>query len=174
MFSKRTIIVLLAVVMMVAAGAFTVSAQDDSNPTWRPFGGMGRGMGMGVHLMWDGDAAPMFSIVADALGIDAQTLISELQSGKTLAQLAEEKGIDLATVTAAAQTTMQQHLGELVAAGVLTQAQADARLNLMQQHWEDASVFNGTCCGGMTMGMGRGGMWGNGDSAQRGRMGRGG
>ena len=68
-------------------------------------------------MIWDGDSAPMFTEFAQALGIDEQTLISELQSGKTLAQLAQEKGVDLATVTTAAQTTMKQHLDELVAAG---------------------------------------------------------
>ena len=111
--------------------------------------------------------------LAQALGIDEQTLVSELQSGKTLAQLAQEKGVDLATVTAAAQTTMKQHLDELVAAGMLTQAQADARLSLMQHHWDDMPMLNGTGYG-MMGGMGRGGMWGNNDTAPRSRMGRGG
>jgi hypothetical protein len=108
--------------------------------------------------------------VAEALGIDEETLVSELQSGKTIAELAEELGVDLATVTEAAQTTMTAHLDELVAEGVITQAQADAHLSLMQGHWEEMPMFNGF---GM-MGRGHWGMWGNDDTTPRSRMGRGG
>lgn len=172
MFSKRNVLLILAVVMVVSASAFTVFAQDDNAPIYPPFGGMGRGMMIQSRLMWEDDTAPMFTAFADALGIDVQTLVTELQSGKPLAQLAEEQGIDLTTVTTAVQTSVQQHWGALVAAGTLTQAQADARLSLMQQHWDDAPLFNGTCCGGMAAGIGRGSMWGN-DDAPRGRMGRG-
>ena len=172
MVSKRKSFLLVAVVALVAAGAFAVYAQDTGTPTQPSFGMMGHtGMMMGAQMMWDGDSAPMFTAVAKALGIDEQTLVSELQSGKTIAQLAQEKGIDLATVTAAAQTTMKLHLDQLIAAGVLTQAQADAHLSLMQTHWDEMPMFNGI---GMRMGMERGGMWGSSDTMPRGRMGRGG
>ena len=180
MFSKRNIFLLLAAVAAVAAvvavGAFVVSAQDSSTPTQRPFGMMGQSsmmMGMGHGGMWDSDSAPMLTAVAKALGIDEQTLINELQSGKTIAQLAQEKGVDLATVTASAQTRVKQHLDELVAAGALTQAQADAHLSLMQTHWDEMPMFSGNGYG-MMMSMGHGGMWSNSDNTPRGMMGRGG
>ncbi len=178
MNSKRKFFLLAsAVIAIFALGAFTAFAQDSTTTAQPPFAGMGRGMGIQSHLHWDDDTAPMYAAAADALGIDAQTLIAELQSGKTLAQLAEEKGIDLTAVTEATQATMQLHLDELVAAGVLTQEQAEARLTLMQQRWVSAPMLNGTCCGqatGTAMGMGRGGMSGGSDTAPRGRMGRGG
>ena len=173
MFSKRNFFLVLVVVAIVAAGAFAVSAQDTTTPAQPPFGMMGQHGMMGAHLMWDGDSAPMFTEIAKSLGIDEQTLTSELQSGKTLAQLAQEKGIDLATVTATAQTAMKQHLDALVTSGVLTQAQADARLSQMQEHWAEMPMFNGTG-NGMMMGMGHGGMWGNSDNTPRGMMGHGG
>ncbi|MEO8391450.1 MAG: hypothetical protein ABI700_00520 [Chloroflexota bacterium] len=175
MFSKRkSFLLLMAVVAIVAAGAFAVYAQDSTPSPQPPFGMMGQhGMMMGTHQMWDGDSAPMFTEIAKAFGIDEQTLASELQSGKTLAQLAQEKGIDLATVSAAAQTTMKQHLDVLVTSGVLTQAQADARLSLMQEHWAEMPMLNGTDCG-MMMGMGHGGMWSDDNNTPRGRMGHGG
>jgi hypothetical protein len=83
-----------------------------------------------------------------------------------MAQLAQEKGVDLTTIWSAAQTEMQDHLQALVTAGVLTQAQADAHLSLMQSHWDDMPMFNGQGFGMM------GGMWGN-NNTPRGMMGRG-
>lgn len=175
MFAQRKFFLLFAAVaVMLSVSVFVVSAQDNGDTTWPPSGMMGRhGMSMGAHLMWDGESAPMFTAVAEALGIDTQTLVAELQSGKTLTQLAEAAGVDLAAVTEAAQTTMQQHLDELVASGALTQAQADARLSLMQEHWAEMPHLNCTDCGLMMGGMGRGGMWDNNDTTRGGRMGRG-
>ncbi|MCC6803567.1 MAG: hypothetical protein IT319_11845 [Anaerolineae bacterium] len=169
MSTQRKIIV-LAVVALIAVSSFTALAQDTGTQDWPPFGMMGRGghgamMGSGFHMMWDDDATPMFSAVAQALGIDEQTLISELQSGKTISELAQEKDIDLTTIWSAAQTQMQEHLQALVDAGTLTQAQADAHLSLMQSHWEDMPMFSGQGFGMM------GGMWGNNDT-HHGMMGR--
>ena len=182
MFTKRNFLLFAAAMAVIGLGAFAVSAQDTTTPTQPPFGMMGQqhdmmgqhGMMNSDNQMWDGDSAPMFMAVAQALGIDQQVLVSELQSGKTLTQLAQEKGVDLAAVTATTQATMQQHIDELVTAGTLTQAQADARLSLMQSHWYEMPMFNGTGYGLMMGGMGQGGMWGNSDAAPRGRMGRGG
>lgn len=171
MSSTRKVFLLLAVVAILAGGVFAASAQDDSTPVQQPFGRMGHGMMMGGYGMWGDDTPPMLTSAAEALGIDPQTLVSELQSGKTLAQLAEAQGVDLSAVTAAAQTTMQQHLSALVAAGALTQAQADARLTLMLEHWANMPMFTGAGFGMMT-GMRHGGMWN--DDMPHGRMGRGG
>ena len=169
MSTKRKIIA-LAVVALIAVSGFTVFAQDTDTQDWPPFGMMGRGghgamMGLGPQLMWDDETSPMFSAVTQALGIDAQTLLSELQSGKTIAELAQELGVDLTTVWSGAQTEMQAHLQALVDAGALTQAQADAHLSLMQSHWEDMPMFSGQGFGMM------GGMWGN-NNTHHGGMGR--
>jgi hypothetical protein len=167
---QKVVLLLLAVIAVVAVSAFTVSAQDTDTQPWPPFGTMGRGgygamMGLGPRMMWDGDTAPMFSALADALGIDQPTLVSELQSGKTLAQLAQEKGLDLTALQSAAQTQMQEQLQTLVQAGTITQAQADAHLSLMQAHWDDMPMLNG-----QGFGMMGGGRWGN--TTPRGMMGR--
>lgn len=168
--SKKLIGLLLVVIAVVGLGVVAVSAQDTGTDTWPPFGTMGRGgyggmMGLGPHMMWDGDTAPMFSAIADALGIDPQTLTTELQT-KTLAQLAQEKGIDLTALQAAVQTQLQTQLQAMVQAGTITQAQADAHLSFMQAHWDDMPMF-----GGQGFGVMGGGQWGTG--SPRGMMGRG-
>ncbi len=163
MFTKRSFFLLFTVVAIVAAGAITVSAQDTTTPVPPIFGGRGQGMMIQSRLLWDGDSAPMYAAIADALGIDQQTLITELQSGKTLAQLATEYGVNLDSLTATLQTATQTHMQAMIDAGLITQAQADAHLALMADHWDDMPMLNGTSYNYM-MGAGRGGMW-NGDSS---------
>lgn len=166
MISKNKItMIALGVIAVLAFSAFSVFAQNGNDPTpptpaapgygwYGMMGGGGFDM-MGFGMMWDVDASSMFSAAAAALGIDQQALIAELQSGKTITQIAQEKGVDPATVTTALQNTMADHLKALVDAGVLTQAQADARLSLMQDHWDDMPMF-----AGQGFGMMHGGAWG--------------
>ncbi len=187
MFTKRKFFLLLAVVAVVAGGVLTVSAQDTTTPVQPPFGGRGQGIMTQSRLLWDDDTAPIYTAIANALGIDQQTLYTELQSGKTLAQLATEYGVDLDTVIAAQRTATQTHLQAMVDAGLMTQTQADARLALMEQHWDDMPMLNYNYNYGYNMGAGRGGMWNSDDTtgitggmgmmgsngAARGGMGRG-
>ncbi len=175
MFTKRTFFLLFTIAAIVAAGAITVSAQDTTTPV-QPFGGRGQGMMTQSRLLWDDDTAPIYTAIADALGIDQQTLYTELQSGTTLAQLALEYGVDLDAVTAAQRTATQTHLQAMVDAGLMTQEQATARLALMEQHWDDMPMLNGTAYNyGYNMGTGRGGMWndGTGSTTTPGTMGGG-
>ncbi|MBI1256429.1 MAG: hypothetical protein GC204_03060 [Chloroflexi bacterium] len=160
-------LVVVTVVAVFAVSALSAFAQTGADPTPTPaapgygnYGMMGRGSSsgygmMGFGMMWDDDAAPMVSAMVTALGLDQQTLLSELQSGKTINQIAQEQGIDPAAVTTALQKAMADHMQALVDAGVLTQAQSDARLSLMQSHWAEMPMFSGQGFGLM-----QGGMWG--------------
>ena len=159
MFTKRTFFLLFTIVAIVAAGAITVSAQDTTTPVQPPFGGRGQGMMTQSRLLWDDDTAPIYNAIADALGIDTETLYAELQSGTTLAELADEYGVDLDTVIAAQRTATQEHLQAMIDAGLMTQEQADARLALMEQRWEDMPMLYNNYNYGYNMGTGRGGMW---------------
>ena len=84
----------------------------------------GRGPGMREGL----DAA------ASALGMTADELRTELQGGKTIAQVAEEKGVSLDTVKGALVVEATSRLDQAVADGKLTQEQADsAKANLSER-----------------------------------------
>lgn len=95
----------------------------------------------------------MFQSQADLLGVSVDDVKNAWAAGKSLKDLAAEKGIspaDLAAkMKAAREAEVKTRLSELVSAGVITQAQADARLAAMQN--KDAKMGPGF---GMVMGMG--------------------
>jgi hypothetical protein len=72
-----------------------------------------------------GRGGPGLDAAAKALGIDASELRTDLQSGRTIAEVAEAKGVDVQTVIDALVTEMQSHLADAVSDGKLTQAEAD-------------------------------------------------
>jgi uncharacterized protein (DUF433 family) len=66
--------------------------------------------------------------VATALGITVEELKTELSSGKSIADIAKAKNVDIAKVIAAMTAQMKAHLDEEVTSGKHTQAEADAKL----------------------------------------------
>ena len=68
------------------------------------------------------------SVAATALGMTEADLVTELQSGKSIADVATAKGVDIAKVTDALYADLKAHLDAEVAAGEHTQAEADAKL----------------------------------------------
>jgi hypothetical protein len=68
------------------------------------------------------------SAVATALGMSDEELRSALEGDQTIADIAAAQGIDVATVVDAVVTAQRERLAERVAAGDLTQAEADAKL----------------------------------------------
>ena len=78
----------------------------------------------------------MFQREADLLGISVDDVKNAWAEGKTIKQLMEEKNIDPARVQQkmkdARSQQMKIHLQALVDRGVVTQAQADKRLQAMQ------------------------------------------
>lgn len=93
--------------------------------------GFGRGLGGETGL----------AAAAEALGMTTEELSAELWAGKTLADIAEEKGIDLvelqATVQSAVQaaqvSAMQDAINQAVEAGTITQENADWLLEGIEQ-----------------------------------------
>jgi hypothetical protein len=99
-----------------------ISALQDARPEGRPGGpGMGRGMGHG-RIGHGIEAA------ATALGMTSDELRTALRNGQTIAEVAAEKGVDIQTVIDAMAAELKTHLDEEVAAGELTQEEADAKL----------------------------------------------
>jgi len=112
-----------AVAVLISSVAF---AQDDVQPTpdsvfSHPMGrgGFGRGMRNPAEL----------EAVAGALSMTVDELTTQLWGGKTIADLAEEKGIDLAdlqaTVQAAKEAEMRTAIEQAVQDGTITQDHAD-------------------------------------------------
>jgi len=104
----------------------TASAQMNST-TLGQRGGRGDGLGRGDGVR-GGRAQSLIAATVSVTGLTEADVRTALQSGQTLTQIAEAEGKTAAAVIAAARETYATALSEAVAAGTLTQAQADARL----------------------------------------------
>lgn len=107
-----------------------------------PVGGFGPGMhraqmidgtpGPGNRMGMRGPQQSLVAVAADTLGMAQADLIAQLQGGKTIAQVASEKNVALDTIVSAFVATRQARMAEAVAAGRMTQEQADAMLATMR------------------------------------------
>jgi len=132
---KRTLVIFgIAVavvglmVVSVFAGATLVRAQastPEAPNTWGMHGGMMGGMRGG---MMDGDHPMeeyMHAALAEKLGVSETELESLNAEGKTFWQIAEEKGLTSEEATTLMQEARGAALAQMVAAGKITQEQAD-------------------------------------------------
>jgi hypothetical protein len=101
----------------------------------------GPGMGFG-HT----EAVTDTSVVAKAIGMTEADLISALQGGQTVAEVAKAKGVDVQKVIDALVADGMDELAAEVKAGTITQAQADAMKAEVTQRATDQ--VNGTLMGG--------------------------
>ncbi|UCH86668.1 MAG: hypothetical protein JSU97_09165 [Dehalococcoidia bacterium] len=74
---------------------------------------------------------------ATVLGLELEELVDELKDGKTLAEVAEEQGMAADEFTAAMLPEVRQELDALVAEGKLTQEQADAIYDRVEENIDD-------------------------------------
>jgi hypothetical protein len=91
------------------------------------FGLRGRGKGlMGPHAGPLGRAGgSIIGKVAEELDMSARELMAELQEGKSIAEVAEEQGVDLQPVIDAYLEKIAERLQQAVEDGKITQKQAD-------------------------------------------------
>jgi len=119
---------------------------------WQPVGPMGGGFGQFGEGFWT-----TYDEVAEALGLTPEALFSELHGGKTLAEIAEEQGVEMEAVRdameAARSELMEQAIQQAVENGRMTQEQAD---------WLLEGIEKGFLPGGRGFGGGRGGRPGHG------------
>jgi polyhydroxyalkanoate synthesis regulator phasin len=109
---------------LVDDGTLTEAQRDavvDTLVAARPEGGFGHHGRGGPGRMHIGQA------VLDTLGMTADELRTELQSGKTIADVAAEKGVSVDTVVAAIVTEMNERIDQAVADGRLTEDEAAER-----------------------------------------------
>ena len=84
------------------------------------------------HDGWDHDGfgraafGQVATAAADALGVSQADLVTELRGGRSVADVAEEKGVDLDTVTTAVSDAVRTQIARAVGDGRITQARADA------------------------------------------------
>jgi hypothetical protein len=164
----------VAVVAVLAVGALGLGAAFAQNPTpnspFNPGGMMGDAWNqqgdsswMGAMHNWMTSTGGMHTLVwdslANALGLTTDEINAELNSSKTLAELAEEKGLDRVALVSELESAHQAGLAQAVADGALTQEQADAMLGQMAGNYEWMIDNMGAGAGSGMMG-GRGGMMG--------------
>lgn len=88
--------------------------------------------------------------MATFLGITADELKSELESGKEFYQIAASNGVTYDTLKSDAETKYKARFDDMVKVGFLTQDEATAMLKQYQDNSQNMPMF------GMDFGMGRG------------------
>jgi uncharacterized protein YidB (DUF937 family) len=96
-------------------------------------GGKGDRMGPGPRGMIGPHDQAVQEAIAAKLGVTIQDLRTQLRSGKSLLDLAKEKGVSETAVRATIQTALKGQLDKAVADGKLTQARADEMLKRSEQ-----------------------------------------
>ncbi|MCL5026341.1 MAG: YckD family protein [Chloroflexi bacterium] len=93
--------------------------------------------------VWQGGAGPGFArgfgyqtmheSITGLLGMSSQEIHDQRLAGKSLAQIAQSKGVDVDKLVSTILASRKQALDERVKAGVITQAQADQAYQFMQE-----------------------------------------
>ena len=108
-------------------------------PTGTPTPGDKGGPGLDLGIMGGGKDWTAFDAAAKALGLTPTELFTELHSGKTLTDIAQDKGVDIKTVTQAMsdarQTATKKSIEQAVTDGRMTRDQADWTLKGIENGW---------------------------------------
>ena len=140
---KAWIVAPIVALVLVVAVAGVVMAQSATpqapNGTQEP----GKGFGLGGFGGWfgfgRGNNWAEFDAVAKALNMSPDDLFTELHSGKTLAQIAQEKGVDLSSVQKTLQAdrvqAMKDAINQAVQSGRITKEQGDWLTQGLDKGW---------------------------------------
>lgn len=149
--------VILLVVVLLAGAAGLAYAQSQLPPAqtpgygWGMMGGFrGRGNGSGFGMMANGAYGGMheymINALASALNMKPEDLQSQISAGKTPYQVAQEKGLSDAQIREVMEKTHDEALKQAVAAGAITQQQADWMDQHMEQMWTNSFGPGGSGC----------------------------
>jgi hypothetical protein len=126
---------LVALLVIGVIGATNAYAQSPAS-TFPHGRGPGGGRGLGLAGL---------QAAAEALDMTTDELITALQSGKTLEQLAEEAGVDLQDVQdaiqAAREVEIREQIEQAVSDGTITQEKADWLLEGLEKGFLDGPGF---------------------------------
>lgn len=129
----------LALLAVGVYGATTVYADDNNPPP--PFGERGPGGPRGGRGL-DGAA---LEAVADVLDMSTDELSAALEEGKTLADLAEEAGVDMQEIfdamSAVRAESMRERIAQALEDGTLSQEKADWLLEGLDKGFLDGPGF---------------------------------
>jgi hypothetical protein len=159
---KRLLVAVAAVGLLVLGSATAVlaapyEADDTPQAGWTCPGWSGS------FGSYDPATNPTLGRIAEKLGVSATDLSKEMQAGKSVAEVAREKNVDLQAVVDLLVAPQKDMLAIRVKYGFLTQEQADLAARNMAEvtrtRLEARGFFGGMMGGGM---MGRGGMMGSG------------
>ncbi len=156
-FKIGMVAAIVAAVAIVSLGVVTTFAQGPT-PTVPGYGGM-MGFGMGWGGGMGGPQNSLVAVAAKVLGMDQTALVTELNAGKTIADVAKAKNVALDKIVNAFMESRTAAMKAAVDAKRITQAQADANLATMKAHVLEelnAKFTAGTYGRGMGMGMGAG------------------
>jgi hypothetical protein len=115
---KKTLVIVATVVGVILLGNVLVAAAQGAGP----------GPGPSSDWMTQVHQA-VWTAVASELGMTYDELVAEVQGGKTLWQIAEEKGVSIERLRRVMLEARQAALADLVKQGVITQEQADWMLS---------------------------------------------
>ena len=161
MFGKKLIVSGVAGLVMLGVVAGSVSAAP---PTPTPPGapaaaqqnGQGRGFGHGAGIGYQA----LSGSVGKLLGMTAEQIHAERLAGKSLAEIAQAKGVQKDALVNAMVESHKAMLDARVKAGTLTQAQADTALATMKtriaQSVERTEVGPNRPADGQRLGLGLG------------------
>ncbi|MGE5140982.1 MAG: hypothetical protein ACM3JD_16065 [Rudaea sp.] len=127
-----TLAALLAVVGLAALGGTAAFAQGPAPQSTAPAYGPGYGMSMGLGGRMGGAQNSLVAVAAKVLGIDQTALVTSLNGGKTIADVAQEKGVSTSKIVDEFLAPREQALKSAVDAKRITQAQADSMLAAMK------------------------------------------
>jgi hypothetical protein len=128
-FLKGGVAAIATTLAIGGAGAVYAQTASPTPRTGPPFGqGARAGMAAGQHV-----AAGVPQSVLQRLGMTAEQLAAERQAGKSLAQIAQAKGVSKQALVDLILADRKAVVDERVKAGTLTQAQADAMLAQMKE-----------------------------------------
>ncbi len=128
-----TLATIVAVVALVSLGAVSAFAQGPT-PGTPPAFGRALGMGPGLGGRFGGPQNSLVAVAAKVFGMDETVLVTELNAGKTIADVAKAKNVALDKIVNAFVEPRTQALKAAVDAKQITQAQADATLAAMKAH----------------------------------------
>ncbi len=126
----------IASLMVLGTAAFAQGPTPQTTPVYGQGLHMGYGMGMGAGQMggssWGGPRNSLVAVGAKVLGLSQTDLVAELNSGKTIADVAKDKGISTDTIVNEFLAARAATLKSAVDAGRITQPQADTVLATMR------------------------------------------